>query len=153
MFDNFTKQNMYMVSIEGLDFSKIIFFKEDLVAIRETEGMYYFREEMGNYKFKVSQGLPQSHVKGIEIDELGFTDVENVEDSSIVLVGNVYLHLVRVLISGNGRVHSEVRAQQKSTIKKLKFLKSNREQTEFLFLDYSDPSRIRFCLFGPGKLR
>jgi hypothetical protein len=53
VFDNFTKQNMYMIPIDNQEFSKIIFFNEDLVAINEKEGMFYFREEMGNYKFKV----------------------------------------------------------------------------------------------------
>lgn len=54
VFDNFTKQNMYSVNIEEFQFLKILFFKEDMVAINEDNGIYYFHEEANNAKFKVA---------------------------------------------------------------------------------------------------
>jgi hypothetical protein len=65
-------------------------------------------------------------------------------------VGNIYLHLVTFVISKDQRVHAEVRAQNETIVKKIKFLKTNPEKTEFLFLDYTDPSNMRFLIFGPS---
>ena len=86
-----------------------------------------------------------------EIDETGFSDVENIEDRAIMLVGNIYLHLLVFVVSKDQRVHAEVRAQSKNHSKKLKFLKTNREKLEYCFLNYGDPSNLSFIITNHGK--
>lgn len=57
VFDNFTKQNMYSINVEEFQFLKVIFFKEDLVAINDDHGIYYFHEDASHAKFKVVGGV------------------------------------------------------------------------------------------------
>lgn len=57
MFDNFTKQNTFFIAVDHLDFSKVLFFKEDIVAIN-PHGLYYLRDEGHNSRFKVPACSP-----------------------------------------------------------------------------------------------
>ena len=78
MFDNFSKQNTFFISVEQLEFTKLIFFKEDIVAIN-TSGLYYMRDEGHNSKFKV-RTAHQLHYSKADLEDSGFEDVENIED-------------------------------------------------------------------------
>jgi uncharacterized protein YjbI with pentapeptide repeats len=52
MFDNFSKQNIFSVNIEDSDLDKIIFFRDDLVAVN-SQGIYYFHEGGTTNSFRV----------------------------------------------------------------------------------------------------
>ena len=82
-----------------------------------------------------------------ELGESGFTDVENVEDQGVILVGHQETYLIMFHVSLD-RVHPEVKFMSRIGCRRLKYLQSNSKKTELLFLDYSDPAALKYILLG-----
>ena len=85
-----------------------------------------------------------------ELGETGFTDVENVEDQAVVLVGQQETYMILFLVSLD-RVHPEVKFMSKLGCRKLKYLRSNQAKSEYLFLNYSDPAALTYLVLGSSN--
>lgn len=161
VFDNFTKQNIFKVSLEGTEPLKVMFFCNDLVALC-PDGVYFFREHTDEANFKFTR-----HLRKLELEEDHLFDIDNVNDTHIVLTATNNTHVIRVVTaSGSGKVQTEVKYMiSLGGSKKLKYLHKRtdlpslyppeleNEQSELMmFLDYTDPSSLRYLILN-GEFR